>query len=909
MIVDNNFNKWNINKLPRIKNTQGLSNVSGVVTLNTSNNAGTGYSELEGHYLWGQFFNGKQDVNGDFTTNGDVNFYGNLNFMGAYDPDDDLNGNLNIGNVNADNGHFKEMNADLLKSAKVYIDNLTVTGSAHFFELIIDKIRSVGGAIMLTPGDGFELWGYNSSNPKTINLWWVKTDDKNGKYNKWEVGDQALCRSFDSAQIGTSSNIDNKYWWAKVVGVEKVGKWCVKLGLNKYNPDEVMALPIDDNNAYYTNTHSYLKKSDFIESTDYVYVEKAKRTHWITNEEYFALDDSVKPEYEYSQLYVHQNEDGSVLKITQLQYENNNYNDKVLDILVYDEKEDDWRVLRNFCKADCKFCYNITISIDTGNYATGSTFRVTEGSPAHYVYVFQEGDNIVMLGNQNDPNRQNAIYLNSGGNDDSLDNDLRPPFFAQYKGINDFELKSHRLTWFSGGSNTQGVYDNEIRGNLKVSSGKTVQDYVDNEINSQLIVAEDHITAEVTKNVGNELKRTGIDIEDGKITLDAEKTLVTGELTFNNQKSGGIVLYDSNGNAVVHINNEQIETPGDTTVLQYTYGNSSSTGSWNIISEKVKIGQRKNGDTVSITNINLNISAYDGSAIYPSANACSLTVKIYNSNNTVVYNKTVTMSKSENGSYNYNGTLNSNITAQSVYTVEFTTSFNETFTNNVKSNASFTYNISYGEQIITRIGSNGMFASQAASQYFLSNSNEQTLRMPTSGLRVVNKSNYAGVQVLNENGWYNIHNSKTTLVLGVNNFSSATVPYGGANHSVSKAYTINPDDGIYEYIIDTTIGTDDFYMVLPPISSTPVGWRCKITVIKFGDNNSTVKIVPSIEQNIAGTNVIIQDSHLNGTGNNNDNQGVRFNAEYEAEFTCLGMSYNVSGRFIGWRTNCDMLSL
>ena len=270
------------------------------------------------------------------------------------------------------------------------------------------------------------------------------------------------------------------------------------------------------------------------------------------------------------------------------------------------------------------------------------------------------------------------------------------------------------------------------------------------------------------------------------------------------------------------------------------------------------------------------------------------------------------MTKLSEGSYYYNGTLNHNITAQSVYSVELTTSFSETFGNTVKSDASFSYDISYGEQIITRIGANGMFTSQAANQYFLANSNEQTLRMPTSGLRVVNESNGAGVQVLNDGNWYNIYNSKTVLLLSDDDFSSANVPYGGTSHSVTHAYAINPDDGIYEYIIDTRIGTGDWYMVLPPISSTPVGWRCKITVIEFSTNVSTVKIVPALNQGISGTtgaNVIIQDAYLHGIGDNYVNQGVKFNTEYEAEFTCLGMLYNVNGKFIGWRANCDMASL
>ena len=34
---------------------------------------------------------------------------------------------------------------------------------------------------MLTPGDGFELWGYNLSGENNINLWWVCDDVKGAK--------------------------------------------------------------------------------------------------------------------------------------------------------------------------------------------------------------------------------------------------------------------------------------------------------------------------------------------------------------------------------------------------------------------------------------------------------------------------------------------------------------------------------------------------------------------------------------------------------------------------------------------------------------------------------------------------------------------------------------------------------
>ena len=412
----------------------------------------------------------------------------------------------------------------------------------------------------------------------------------------------------------------------------------------------------------------------------------------------------------------------------------------------------------------------------------------------------------------------------------------------------------------------------------------------------------------------DQLRRTGIDIEDGSITLDAEKTIITGELAFGNQGSG-VVLYDNNGNIVVQINNKQIGSPSDSSeVMQHTYGESTSSGTWEVTSDKIKIGSRNSGTSTTLSNITVGLGAYNnaGTAIYPSASTGMLRVKVYNSSNTVVYNQTFQLSKSNNIFY-YNGSVSISFNSTSSYSIEFIITVDGSFSG-TKANATFSYQISYGEQMMTRIGSNGMYAHQASGTYFLSNSTEHTMKNNTNGLRVVNKSNSAGVQTISsyDNNWYNIYNLRTYKFLSSGNFSSGNVYYGGSSHSVSHVYDINPNDGIYEYIIDTTIGTGDWYMRLPSIVTTPVGWRCKITLIKFSSNNSTVKIVANNEGSSTlstGANVVIQDATLDGDGADNDNRGVTFNTIFNTELLCLGMSENVSGKFIGWRTDQDMLSL
>lgn len=728
MRVDNNFNKWNINKLPRTRGAQGASGSNGIVTLTTGNREGKGYPELEAHYLWGQFFNGKQDVNGDITTDGNVNFHGNLNFLGEYDPDDDLRGNLNIGNVNAENGHFKEMNTDLLKAAEAYINNLTVTGYAHFFELIIDKIRSVGGAIMLTPGDGFELWGYNLSGDKNINLWWVCDDVKGVKYNHWQVGDQALCKSFDESVIGESTYTSNKNWWAKVVGVNESSTWCVKLGADKYNPDLVTVLP---NNTYYNNTHSYLRKTDFTESSNYVYVEKTNRANWISNEEYFNLSDSDKSKYEYSQLYIHQNDDGSVIQITKLQYENT---DPInTDLLVYDKKEKSWRLLRDFCKADCKSCFSITI--DKTQCSPGSEFSVSGSN--YTAYVFQEGDNIVMLGNQTDENRQNAIYLNAGGQGDSLDTDLRPPFFAQYKGINDFDLKSHRLTWFSGGwvgaqgaQGTQG-YANNIQGNLKIATGETVEEYVGSEIIAQ--------SDAITMRVKSDISEAGITIYDDEIILDADKTTVTGTLQLNDDETG-LVLYD-NGLPVISIQN----TPtGDITNTR-TPLNTRDTIE---LAEQTRMTtfhmkqpySVKSGTTYNLKNL-IASCAVGSSGANISSVAITITLRRKDNNNIVILPQTLSKTISGTGQgYVTVGDFSfaANYTGQVYIDVSMTVYFNQSY-----GVGSVLYGTLSGEIIqptnkIVKLGNNGLQVVNASNKYCILGDSNYTLRQGNSTLSITN---------------------------------------------------------------------------------------------------------------------------------------------------------------------------
>ena len=253
--------------------------------------------KLEKHKLWGQEFDGTQDVDGDMTINGNVAISGNVkatngNITNVNSTTINNSGNIvNGGNI-TNNGNLKTTDATVdndltvtnninsttinnsgnLKTTDATVDNdltvtnnanittinsttgnittiksnnitntdtiktknLSVTGTAHFFNLIIDKIKSAGGAALFTPADGFDVDIVQDSTDGVKLLWQCQDEDGNQRDNMWKVNDQALCMSFNKAKVGTTHNVNNKYFWALVTSVNKTNEPTVIDGV-KYN--------------------------------------------------------------------------------------------------------------------------------------------------------------------------------------------------------------------------------------------------------------------------------------------------------------------------------------------------------------------------------------------------------------------------------------------------------------------------------------------------------------------------------------------------------------------------------------------------------------------------------------------------------------------------------------------------
>lgn len=119
---------------------------------------------------------------------------------------------LNADSVNATTGDYTT-----LLSQDLRVDTLTVNKAAHFFNLTIDEVKSVGGMIVISPANAtIERVRHNSTNT----FCYFKAEDDKGNLitNEFVGGDFAVCHTFNSA-MDYSFDPVVRYYWRQVLGV------------------------------------------------------------------------------------------------------------------------------------------------------------------------------------------------------------------------------------------------------------------------------------------------------------------------------------------------------------------------------------------------------------------------------------------------------------------------------------------------------------------------------------------------------------------------------------------------------------------------------------------------------------------------------------------------------------------
>ena len=657
-----------------------ISTVSQVILNNTGNSDST----FESHYIWGQLFTGKDDIDGDIKVNG----YAYINNIQTDTLNSDSIASTYINTSYLVSKYAKINNltgakleyewASIIKgyindlaTKNITTENLTVTKSAHFFELVIDQVKAAGGAVLFTPANGFTVRKVDKIT-NGYRLYFLAEDRGTKIDNMWKKDDQAICQNFN-------------------FGGEK--------------------------------------------------------------------------KYKYSE-YSGQN---SALKVT-------NSSNKYYWVLVINTNNEDNN--------------GEPININVG------TIENVDIQPCHYIDISDSDysgylepavdDEIAMLGYRgtDDVQRQNAIYISAY---QSLDTDLRAPLFVQYKGINDFDLASHKYTWFSGGLTPAGiernVEANEIRGSLKVSDGKTVEEKF-GELNSyisQVKFSADENLMEI-KNIytqidelGNQidntltwsyikqhadeinmqvidgLKQTGIDIKSGQLTINADNTKFIGSISMYDADNG-ITIYDDYNKPRIVINRDRINQNGSNYVPNnieniaeqkldmseylklggyYTQTKSNYRTKYKNNIKGYFLGEYKTNDsfkmelncTIRFAHQDYEMGIYDvPSWITGDTGTYKMTYKIYCGNTTIVQN-TITLNHLHGTEFTINCTKNGNYYLD--WDIDYLYDLN-------KVNEGYTYYtigeyldcyITKSTQGLTFIGLNGLYSSQNSQRFMVYSDN------------------------------------------------------------------------------------------------------------------------------------------------------------------------------------------
>ena len=233
------FVKRNCKNQTTTNTTSSTSNNNSGIVGNSSNNTSGGgnYTHPTGS-LWGNKYTGKEILDGDLTSKGTIQAMTvagtnvtatNVNsetitgtdITGETIKGTDITGETITGTtVNGNTGNFQKANVtDTLSANTALLDNATikqlyVSGSAHFVELIIDKINSTEGSLILSPAHA-ELSRVETTD-NIVKCYFKATDGEKKITNDFAADDLVICESFNVSE-GYNENVSNKFVWKRII--------------------------------------------------------------------------------------------------------------------------------------------------------------------------------------------------------------------------------------------------------------------------------------------------------------------------------------------------------------------------------------------------------------------------------------------------------------------------------------------------------------------------------------------------------------------------------------------------------------------------------------------------------------------------------------------------------------------
>ena len=228
------------------------NNQGGGVGNNTVVNSST---TLSPHYIFGQIFDGTQDIKGDIkdvkniTASESVtcgNIAANTGNIGELTANTITSHSANIQEVTTDSIISKNVTTDIINSKKGVFNNITsdfvigtegefkslatsvltgndatfnninVSVTAHFFQLMIDQIKSSRGHTIVTAANAkiFKIEKVNED----YKCFFHASDSVSKVGNMFAVNDLVVMQTFNAAN-DSEFNVNNRYYWRKVINV------------------------------------------------------------------------------------------------------------------------------------------------------------------------------------------------------------------------------------------------------------------------------------------------------------------------------------------------------------------------------------------------------------------------------------------------------------------------------------------------------------------------------------------------------------------------------------------------------------------------------------------------------------------------------------------------------------------
>ena len=427
------------------------------------------------------------------------------------------------------------------------------------------------------------------------------------------------------------------------------------------------------------------------------------------------------------------------------------------------------------------------------------------------------------------------------------------------------------------------------------STVSTIQnDYV---TSSQLLQTANNIQL----NVYNELnQKTGINVTNGTITLDATYTTINGNLNLYNHNNNGLTIFDDNNIERVNIQAKDIGNIAELPVDYY------HTHQYVILREESTTFNKTVGD-ISVGSVEAN-SFFDlntfgmiigvvspDTEIMPASNRCRLIVNMIK-DNTIVATKTVELIHSVSNIYrNFDDNLRFSITEAGTYSFRFTIS---DFTDTLPSGYTVLWNVGAtfqgAKEIMTYIGQDGMYSHVGANKLFWLNKDMFQWQYGVCGLRLLQASDnqtnggltgrietitgISGNYPYPKMTWLPFHNYTPTF--RARDYTQKTITNTG---ETKWAYTIDPKNDCGICIVTSHQYDTDTWIELPPTfwyneagetERLPVGYT--ITIIRnFAFGEGTLYVAPYSFRGAGKAAIVDANMNNNMYVGMNDNNTTR----------------------------------